>query len=677
MSLIVTSSSQAEFDQSSQTSWGIENPASFQNHLKSPLIIDANSEVALVSIKCNRDENKIAIKDEAFFVYWGVEKPSNGMEEDDRPIIMDDPNTPLLIRLGTGVEVLYTTSSFATFLQERLRDVVLKAYREVSDVVVTEVLDGTTQDFKGFKIQFDQVGNGSGLSDKPSASEFGAYIDATTQKSYGDDSLYTEDDEMTDNFTVTTSITNINITGNNATSVGTCADAIGKAHPLSLTNGKCVIYFNGSSAAAGQDGYTLGLVRSQGRTIGSTKIDFGHPGGLSQEKPEYDDDVNLPPSYVEGAGTPAAPFFWDVAFNWVNGQDGQVVQYVNDAENDEADKGVMKTITLANTPSNASLEAEYWDRVEFHTEGENIKVYLGLKGKTTLTTLVDGSNTAFGSRVKPMGITCNQLYPKVAIQNVDEAPYGDVSLRTYNGHADLSYYDRNYWGYDAFPRNINERQVAVWEQASKRILQSSIYGDGTDSNGDLYVYKKELGSDAGINYRWSLLLGDFDSITGDGGEVLYFTDMDQYVEAGELPDSTVMRRFLGFNKSLLIETVDGEVTSGGATVAFSSDEVPEFSLSSSMFVRFKNQALNSYNANKGSISNIIYGCPRFDSRGARDGPLWYAPEERVYVKFNNVDKFVLNSIDIDIVDVNEKVVSDLVGNTVVILHVKKSTDRDF
>ena len=128
---------------------------------------------------------------------------------------------------------------------------------------------------------------------------------------------------------------------------------------------------------------------------------------------------------------------------------------------------------------------------------------------------------------------------------------------------------------------------------------------------------------------------------------------------------------------LLIETEDGTVTNGGATVSFESTALSDFPLSSSMFVRLKNQALNSYNANKGSISNIIYGCPRFDSRGNSTGTLWYEPEERVYVKFNNVDKFVLNSIDIDIVDVNDKVIPNLVENTVIILHVKKNNDMDF
>ena len=655
MSLVVTSSSQAEFDTSGKKQFGLENPASYQNHLRSPLIIDANSEVALVSIKCNRDDDTVSIEGDLLYVYWGVEKPNNEADESRVPRMMDDINTPLLIRLVDGV---YTKDQFTVHLKERLDAVVLLAYREVKEILVTE----TTL---GFKIQFDQHGDGSGFTDKPSASEFGAYIDENTQRAVDDATKYPDVSQHTDNFTAVTSLTNVNITANNAGATGTRCDAIGHAHPLSLVNGKCVIYFNGSSVADGEDGYTIGLIRSQGKEINGTKVDFGDIGGFGQRRPQYDDSVNIPAAYRTGAGG-GPPFLWDVAFNWEAGKDGQVVHLVNN-DNDEVTESYMDTVTLANTPTNADLEAKVYDRVEFHTDGENIKVYLGLTGKATLLTLVDGSNTAYGSRVKPMGITCNQLYPKIHIANTTTAPYGDVSLRTYNGHSALSYYDENYWGYNF--KRADDRFWTVWKQVSRRIEESGIYGDGTtDDGGPLYVYKTQLASNAGIDYRWSLLLGNFEDQPVFG----YFTDQDQIFE--QTPDK--LQTLLGM-PYLLLETRDGTVTNGGATVSFESTALSDFPLSSSMFVRLKNQALNSYNANKGSISNIIYGCPRFDSRGNSTGTLWYEPEERVYVKFNNVDKFVLNSIDIDIVDVNEKVIPNLVGNTVIILHVKKNSDMDF
>ena len=55
MSLLITSSRQQEFDNVGSSTIGIEQPYSYINHMNSPLIIDANSEIAVVSIKCERD----------------------------------------------------------------------------------------------------------------------------------------------------------------------------------------------------------------------------------------------------------------------------------------------------------------------------------------------------------------------------------------------------------------------------------------------------------------------------------------------------------------------------------------------------------------------------------------------------------------------------------------------
>ena len=60
------------------------------------------------------------------------------------------------------------------------------------------------------------------------------------------------------------------------------------------------------------------------------------------------------------------------------------------------------------------------------------------------------------------------------------------------------------------------------------------------------------------------------------------------------------------------------------------------------------------------------------SKGNSDGLMFYEPSERVYVKFNNVAPFVLNSLELDIVDVNERVIEDLMGNTLITLHIRKS-----
>ena len=279
MSLVITSSSRNEEDKSSSNGKGIENPASYQNFLKSPLIIEPDTEVAVVSLKCSRDSDKIEVNEgDGIFVYWGYEGSQNmndGTTGSEKPTQSDDINAPCRVELRKGV---YSPKRFASHLQTRLEAVLKLAYREIDTITVSEVFDGSNV-FTGFKIQIVQVGDGSGFTDKPSASEFSPYIDKDTYYRIGRDTKFTEDDQVTDSFVASASGTDVLITGYNVGAVGAICDVIGKAHPLSQVNSSCVIYFNGSSASNVIDGYTLGLVRSQGRTVNGVKSDYGAVGG--------------------------------------------------------------------------------------------------------------------------------------------------------------------------------------------------------------------------------------------------------------------------------------------------------------------------------------------------------------------------------------------------------------
>jgi hypothetical protein len=675
MSLIICSSSQREHENTSQHNIGIEDPSSFQNFFKSPLKVDRDSEVAVVSIKCSRNTDTVVVNSgDGIFFYWGAESPQNmndALSGFERPTQADDINSPLHIMFDEGT---YTTFTFANHLEEKLNDIVKKAYKEVSSITVSEKLDGNNA-FDGFTIQLVQVGNGSGLTDKPSAAEFKGYIESATERSTTNISPYTAD-EQTDNFVASASGTDVLITGHNpAVSIYTAVcDVIGKAHPLSQVNSQCVIYFNGSSASNTKDGYTLGLVRSQGRTLSDgTTVDYGAPSGISmssgsaRDKPLVDASVNLPPAYTTSITGKLPPFFWDVAFNWVNGSDGQVIHYVNNGV-DDTTRGIMKSITLANTPTNASLEAKYWDRVIFEVEGETVSVKLGQTGKGSTDDLVTGLVTTFGSRVKPLGITCNQLYPKIAIENTDDTTPGTAWLNTYNGHSSTSYYENNYFGYyiKAFGRQDTNKASPLYNDTIRQVDLSSVYADGTKSDGSTdYTYKGQLSGNKGIDNKWTILSGGFEEVTGESD---YFRSTKQ---AYSIKGGNRLQNILGF-RPLMNQTTYGTSADNGADITFESVQTPAMVPTSSMFVRLKNQALNTYNGNKQSISNIVYTCPRFDAQGNTAGLLFYEPSERVYVKFNNPSEFVLNSLDIDIVDVNEKPIQDLVGNTLVTLHIRKS-----
>ena len=677
MSLVIASSSQNEFDQTHSTNGGIENPSSFQNFFRSPLKVEANSEIALVSLKCNRLDSHITVKqNEGFYLYWGTENPVNSDPGTSGIIKLfsqraDDVNLPLAIKLTAGT---YIVPDFLVMLKTVMEDVVLKAYGEVKSITVAEVLDSTSKELKQFSFKFEQHGNGSALANKPAHTDFEPFVTDETFKSFSS-SDKEEEDKYTDNFVASASGTDVLITGYN--NKGTrVADAIGKKHPLSLVEGKCVVYFNGSSSATTKDGYTIGLIRKQGYTssLGISNRNYINPSGMTNNHPILDSDVNLPDTYDAGTGNPQddIPFWWDVCFNWKNGQDGQVLHMVRNPGSQATDTGqnslyMMRTVTLAQTPTNASLEGNYFDRVEFETFGEEIKVSLGLTGKTTLFELVDGNSTPFGDRVKPLGITCNQLYPKISIHNNDATTPGTAWLNKYTGHAKDGYYEPNTFGYGY---QSPFKPTPIWKKSVLNMDTNSIYKTGTKVDPSvLYSYKETLASEVGLDYDWSLIF------TTAGTE--YFS-----TTAGRAGDQRMkfqhsvakVSSLLGFDAPIVTQTTYGTSSVNGTIIDFRSTVVPDSIITSSMFVRLKNQALNSYNGIKSSVSNIIYSCPRFDSQGNSRGLLFYEPSERVYIKFNNPSEFLLNSLDIDIVDLSEKPLEDLSGNTLCALHIRKSRD---
>jgi len=637
MSLVVTSSSQTEYDSKSQGKGGIENPSSFKNFLNSPLTLDANTEVAVVSVKCNRDRNTITIQNnEGFYLYWGEDEPDNTSPG------REDINTALQLVVPEGT---YTPEGLAAEVKRVIDVVVLKAYGEVASTVVSA--NYTSGELTGYSLKFTQRGDGSSFTDKPLATSWGAYIDASTLESYQAPDVTVSGESR--NFTVTNSISNVIIKGYNASFPTERCDCIGKSNPLSQVDSTAIFLFNGSSVKDGDpDGYTIGLTRSLG-SVDKAGGNKNYVSPVHQDVPTAD-DINVPDGYgFTEAGD--VPFLWDVAFNWKPGSDGQVVQLTVDA--DEFDME-MKTITTLFTPTNASLQANIWDAVVFEMSGEFMTVSLRKKADGALQKLVDGATTTFGSRVKPFGITCNQLYPKVAIHQNNASTPGQVTLTTWNGIPGTRYYDENYWGYGRAEESIYLPDT-TYLQLYNEIDSCEIYLDGTTKAG-VYSYKPVLGSNLGISNSWTLLMGD-SLMFSNNQEALLFDNLDRF------------RDILGVERD---ETHEAQATGAGtAIVTFTSTDPKSTDPTKSMFIRLKNMSINSYNANMRSISNIIYACPRFDTTGQLTGNLFFEPAERVYVSLNNPNKTVLNSLEIDFVGVNEEVLSDFVGNTVVVLHFRK------
>ena len=68
---------------------------------------------------------------------------------------------------------------------------------------------------------------------------------------------------------------------------------------------------------------------------------------------------------------------------------------------------------------------------------------------------------------------------------------------------------------------------------------------------------------------------------------------------------------------------------------------------------------------------MLYHIPRFTNDGRQFGDLYFRPGEKTYVKLNNTDLQLLNNIEVQITDVDERPVRDLTANTIVCFHIRR------
>jgi hypothetical protein len=102
-----------------------------------------------------------------------------------------------------------------------------------------------------------------------------------------------------------------------------------------------------------------------------------------------------------------------------------------------------------------------------------------------------------------------------------------------------------------------------------------------------------------------------------------------------------------------------------------STDVPVYKSQDSIFVRLSSGTQLSKNGLTGTDSKILFHCPRFDNAGNEQGGLYFEPGEKTYLDLGNIGDTPINSFSIDIVDRKDKLVNGLIGDTIVMLHIRQ------
>ena len=379
MSLIVTSSSKDPNNIRSQ-GIGIQSPFSYQNTFRSPLLIKPNSEVAVQSVRCNRQGFSFN-HDSYFCIYWGKELPDNESITADHVT-----NQPLYVKIEAGS---YTSEEFRLELQTNLSNTLKKAYPNIIDVSVQLNEDA------GFTFTLKQSANA--LYQDLNDSKWIPVMNSDTRDTDGEDVL-----DLPDSGAVSASNQVVTASASKAYAINTTA-------PLALTSGD----FSVDPTKAKNGGWKIGLTRNLYNPLGEDgtytigAYNFNH--SLSDPSIDGEDD------------------FFDYVAVWEVGSDLKVFHYINSPF---SNNGGMAGITPVTTITNASLVAGFYDRVKFQFVNEEITLQMReTVSKAWVNVVNSASATGADKLFKPTGLTTQALYPKIYIENQNDS----VEIDTWDG----------------------------------------------------------------------------------------------------------------------------------------------------------------------------------------------------------------------------------------------------
>lgn len=632
MSLVITSSKQQEYNGTAGV--GLEQPFSYKNHMKSPLIVKANSEIAVVSVRVDREQRITLDEDDRIGIYWGLETASPN-------IVGVESDLVAFLEVGAGS---YSETEFATELELKINKLCRDTFSNFRQCQV-KLTTGAGDEYRSFEITFTQNASATNVSTALASGSFTACINDNNVTAANDiiRAAYGPGPYIrTDDFTVAANV----VTRGAVTAKK--GIAIMSSQYLSSTSGVCEFDFDGANG-----NIKVGLVRnipsaqSAPSDFNSTAQDPNFAGDDGNGIDEFYDYVFT----LERTGGAGAPTLYTVGHSLVVGQASNGLQMAE-----------VKTASYTTAVPNASFDSStgtYFNKVRFTRFGQEIKIEV-VNNAGNASTLIDAGSGA----LKPTDMGCDMLYAKLEIETATE----NIAISQF----DVGTTTSNYKSY-----TTNERLYG-FDLVKSQTLQDSIFDMEECNNLCGFLTATSLG----YNENPMEKAPTYESvINASGGQdrnwVICLAPDSQYNTAPlgfEMVPSDDMMRKLGFTHSPLIESNDG-VTPGNNSISFTSGKAPDYEIFENMFVRWKATQQQSFNAGMGSVSKIIYACPRFDIRGRTGGALYYEPYERVYVDCNNTEDIMITDIGVDIVDVNEILRKDLIGTSQINFHIREKKTK--
>jgi len=626
MSLLITSSQTKD----NTNAISIERPERYTNHLKNPLTIPPNSEIAVDSVKINRNP-LIDMSQHQKSIFWFGERLTRNQTTDDVcswPILQE--NT-----VGRAVAPGDMVEKYAEMLREGY------AYHPNIDTSSGKSaslmsLVNTAGQLEGFTFQFQQ-----------SVSH--------TKSTPDGNHVYNVFGRTAINYNPSSG----SITANEDDTLVLVAGAGTTGGPLSLINGSVTFNVSDTRSDPGDANtrqFVVGLVRA-----------YDHPNYT-----QAFEDMGLDPGTGMGEDN-------DIPFDYcAEGKDGVLKLYhfvrngtaIAGFEGDEDSRGAMQEIVYYSntTPNNASnssfatgspINVSDVTALTFTCEGEKLSV-TDQNGSVIVAVnkpvLADQTDVSIP---KPINQACWKMYPQVYLfEDEDEIAITNYSYMTTTTMSDNVFYGPSNWNGRCLGNFVgirNKEYGPAWEYAFfwPRVLEQRSWGLTPDNSPNPKTSYKGVTANT---------LDDMENIFIVGKNEKYLSDVPTNLWQANIAPQ------LGMSPYSIFPPVASFASGLGSS--FTSTSPPETSSQSSAFIRIPRLSHESFNAAVGSKSQILSMIPRFDNAGNEAGALFFQIPERVYISLNNAYPIQLTDITVDVVRKDETFVEDLTGSTDVVFHIR-------
>jgi hypothetical protein len=675
MSLVVCSNNKDETNLYDRNSLD-QAPYRFRNHLTNPVILPPNSEVAVQSVKINKDSLIQTSPSDIWFQYFG-ERLDTSADPNKVDRSTSNPIMCSLLDLNRETKPLYLNlTDYIQRLTDGMRrgmphpDIDMTTTDGVASGTFAEVVrtgGHSSAEFNNIRMNFAMLSSaGNGVYDPDSPGDIGL---ASTDWKFLTDA-YSQARTMSvvldagDNNKMKVSCTADSIAGGGNNNV--CwlnrnpVSHLGGVFEIDLTG----LHSGGANAESINIPFAIGLSRGTGNEFGQVAYLDRTAGDLSKNPHFYDFVV-----YGEQIRA-GGEFFLRVGHSVLNPLEDtretarpismeEIIYYDNN--DGSAFSGLTPwragDVVQAGTEGyNLSRNWAKFDRLRFIIDGEEVRVEMessqgGANGAVVadtpviLTSYTEATENLSGQPInypKPAGQTCWNLYPKVMIAGNGRS----ITIDKYDGRA-MTYQgtstDADSVDSSWYVRMVKEGDIRLCMELDTRYMYLM-----TDADNDYRPVPAD-DSDAFMeNYHYVVILGN--------GEP-HYTDTSR----------ANLQARLGHSRAVLTGTT-------GATQVYNSDLIPNLMDRSSLFIRLDNFTQTTFNSGTGRPSKILYQVPRFDSSNRETGlALYYEPHQRTYIKLNNTDEIALNEIHLSLCDNLERLADrGITGKTIVCLHFKQS-----